>query len=105
VTEVSDIQSGGRVEMRREFAAPSAELFPVRYDVRLVTTSGVWRASVTLHSATDLEWAKSDDFAPPAWLFEFSTHLLRTVARTAVRDPASGFPRRLTRWRTDSEAR
>ncbi len=94
--EPSPVEHGGRVELRL-ITAPSDESPSAHYGARWFTASQKIEGLVTI-ALSDKPVVSLEASEPlPEWLGTFTTTLVRTTARQAVKE--NTWPRRLTRWR------
>ena len=70
-----------------------------RFDVELVTATGLWRTRAQVSSSEGgVSWNESELLGSPDWLRRYAHAALRSAWRQRGE---AGWPRRLTRWRDE----
>ncbi|MEM9195428.1 MAG: hypothetical protein AAGF12_40030 [Myxococcota bacterium] len=87
-------EPGGRVLLERERIDDEG----ARYRTTLTLGSDQWVSTLAIQLPELSIESAGFDGAPP-WLVASAEAFLKTVARTALRDPTIGWPRRVNRWR------
>lgn len=103
--------TGGRVELRRRDPAADLESIPdsggslqAAYEARWTTPQGTFIGELFVSNDGRIT-LQLDGEAPPAWLSDFTSQLLRATARSVIGPPPGTWPRRITRWRAAPEER
>ena len=92
----SPVEHGGRVELRL-LSSETDDTCKV-YGARWFTSDGRYEGKVFVSIGDQPEVTIDAPPAAPEWLLTFSSGLMRTTARSALREGV--WPRRLTRWRS-----